>query len=75
MRVWKDALDRMKDHPDIESLRIKPQKEVAEIYCDRMAASIWHRGQMTKEKPGEPTGVKQPEESAVSLPEEVVGDS
>ena len=68
-------LEWRKDQPDIESIGTKPQKEVREFYCDRMAASIWHREQMAKEKPSETTGVKQPEESAVSLPEEVVGDS
>ena len=68
-------LEWRKDQPDIESIGTKPQKEVAEIYCDKMAASIWHREQMAKEKPSEMTVVKRPEESAVSLPEEVVGDS
>jgi hypothetical protein len=68
-------LEWRKDQPDIESIGTKPQKEVREFYCDRMAASIWHREQMAKEKPSETTGVKQPEESVVSLPEEVVGDS
>jgi hypothetical protein len=61
MTAKKEALlEWMKDHPDIESLRTKPQNEVAEIYCDRMAASIWHREQMAKEKPSEPAVVKQP---------------
>jgi hypothetical protein len=37
-------LDWMKEHPDIDSLTTKSQKEVAEIYCDRMATAVWHRG-------------------------------
>jgi hypothetical protein len=67
-------LEWMKDHPDIESLRTKPQKEVAEIYCDRMAASIWQRGQAAKEKPGETAGAQPPEDLAVRLPKELVKD-
>jgi hypothetical protein len=34
----------MRQHPDIEDLRNKSQKEVAEIYCDCLATSIWNRG-------------------------------
>jgi hypothetical protein len=61
MTAKKEALlEWMKTHPDIESLRTKPQNEVAEIYCDRMATSLWHREQTAKEKPSEPAVVKQP---------------
>ena len=38
-------LEWMKDHPDIATLRTKSQQELAEIYCDRLATSVWHRGQ------------------------------
>jgi hypothetical protein len=39
-------LDWMKGHPDMESLRTMSQLELAEIYCDRMASSVWQRGQV-----------------------------
>ena len=68
-------LEWMKDHPDIESLRSKSQTEVAEIYCDRLAASVWHRGQAAKEKPGQPTVFQQSEASAAPLSEEFVKGS
>lgn len=58
-------LEWMKDHPDIESLRTKSQKEVAEIYCDRMSASMWHRGQIAKEKSEVSFRVPQSGDSAV----------
>jgi hypothetical protein len=61
MTARKEALlEWMKDHPDIVSLRTKPPNEVAEIYCDRMAVSLWHREQMVKEKPSEAAALKQP---------------
>jgi hypothetical protein len=41
-------LDWMNNSPDIEALREKSQRELAEIYCDRMASSIWNRGQQTQ---------------------------
>jgi len=68
-------LDWMQDHPDIESLRTKSQKEVAEIYCGRMAASIWHRGQVAKEKPGESAGLEQLQDAPVPLREDLVSSS
>lgn len=40
-------LEWMKAHPDIEELRAKPQREVAEQYCARMATSVWQRGQQS----------------------------
>jgi SEC-C motif len=41
-------LEWMKDHPDIEALRRKSQHDVAEIYCERMATSVWHRAQQSQ---------------------------
>jgi hypothetical protein len=38
-------LEWLAGHPDIEILRTKSQKEVAEVYCAWMATSVWHRGQ------------------------------
>jgi hypothetical protein len=38
-------LEWMKNHPDAPSLQSKSQRELAEIYCDWMASSMWHRMQ------------------------------
>ena len=38
-------LEWMKNFPDFDSFSGKSQRELAEIYCDRMASSVWHRGQ------------------------------
>lgn len=43
-----NLLEWMKQHPDIEMLRTKSQPELAEIYCDRLATSVWHRGSAEK---------------------------
>lgn len=48
----KETLLRLLDnHPDIERLRGLPQQELAEIYCDAMATSMWAQGFGTQGKP------------------------
>jgi hypothetical protein len=38
-------LEWMKNFADFDSFKEKSQRELAEIYCDRMASSVWHQGQ------------------------------
>jgi SEC-C motif len=53
-------LDWMKEHPDVESFQARSQKELAEIYCDRMATAMWHREKQSQAtKLGEPTEMQR----------------
>jgi hypothetical protein len=45
------SLEWMKSHPDIVSFQSKSQRELAEIYCDWMANSMWHRMQTPQATP------------------------
>ena len=48
----KETLLRLLDkHPEIERLRGLPQPELAEIYCDATATTMWSKGFKTQGKP------------------------